>query len=373
MNGQGPVTSTAIRLGVIMLCHADLDVAAHMARIWAESGASLAIHVDARAPKAQRSAMKAALADLPGITFIRPRICHWGRFSLVEATLDAARNLLDAHPDLTHVYLASGTCLPLRPIADLRAYLALDPECDHIESVNALDVGWTVGGLNEERFTLYFPLDWRRHRNAFDRLVAIQRRLGIKRRIPRGLTPHLGSQWWCLTTATLRAILNDPRRPEFDRYFRLTWIPDESYFQTLVRRHALRIESHSLTFAKFDHLGRPYQIYDDHIALLEDSRCFVARKLWPGATGALAHFPRPQNGPGNAAPPQNARLTRAVNQTVHRRVLGRPGLYMQSRFPRDGCENGKTSAPYAVFQGFGDIFIGFEEWLAAQLDADVHG
>lgn len=373
MTSLAAVRSRDVRLGVIMLCHADLDVAARMARIWAEGGASLAIHVDARTPKAQYAAMQAALADLPGIAFVPRRACRWGRFSLVEATLDAAQILLSAHPDLTHVYLASGACLPLRPIADLRAYLALDPGCDHIESVSALDVGWTVGGLNEERFTLYFPLDWRQHRKSFDRLVALQRRLRIKRRIPSGLTPHLGSQWWCLRAATLRAILSDPRRPEFDRYFRLAWIPDESYFQTLARRHALRIESHSLTVSKFDHEGRPYQIYDDHIPLLEGSQCFVARKLWPGATGAMAHFPRPQTGPASSAPPQIGRLMRAVNRTVHRRLLGRPGLYMQSRFPRDGCENGKTSAPYVVFQGFGDIFIGFEEWLAAQIDADVHG
>ena len=45
-----------------------------------------------------------------------------------------------------------------------------------------------------------------------------------------------------------------------------------------------------------------------------------------------------------------------ITRTVQRRVLGRPGLYMQSRFPRKDAENGKTSAPYAVFQGFSDIF-----------------
>ena len=47
----------------------------------------------------------------------------------------------------------------------------------------------------------------------------------------------MGSQWWCLTRATLRAILRDPDRPALARYFRGVWIPDESYFQTLARRH----------------------------------------------------------------------------------------------------------------------------------------
>src|SRR5690606_8192070 len=99
-----------------------------------------------------------------------------------------------------------------RPIAALRAFLALDPNRDYIESVDTNEVGWVIGGLNEERFTLYFPVDWRKRRKLFDRCVEIQRKLGIRRKLPRGLTPHLGSQWWCLTANTLRAILNDPRR-----------------------------------------------------------------------------------------------------------------------------------------------------------------
>lgn len=62
-----------------------------------------------------------------------------------------------------------------------------------------------------------------------------------------------------------------------------------------------------------------------------------------------------------------------INRTVRRRLLGRPGLYMQSRFPRKDAENGKTSAPYAVFHGFSDVFPGFEDWLSGMIDADVHG
>ncbi|MDN5568012.1 MAG: beta-1,6-N-acetylglucosaminyltransferase, partial [Paracoccus sp. (in: a-proteobacteria)] len=362
-----------IRLGVVLLCHAQLEVAAHMARIWVKGGAKVAIHIDAKATPKAVAEMKNALADLTDIVY-SPRIsCDWGRFSLIQATQDAAQRLLDSFQGLTHVYLASGSCLPLRPVSELCAYLAQDPERDHIESVSANDVGWTVGGLNEERFTLYYPLDWRRRRWLFDRFVEWQRRFKVKRSPPKGIVPYLGSQWWCLTATTLRAILDDPRRAEFDRYFRLTWIPDESYFQTLARRHAVRIESHSLTLAKFDHDGRPYQLYDDHALMLEESRCFVARKIWPGATRLLEHFPAAHGGGSDRLGPQPQRFERMISRTVRRRLLGRPGLYMQSRYPRKDSENGKTSAPYAIFQGFSDIFPDFEGWLAEVIEADVHG
>ena len=144
------------------------------------------------------------------------------------------RNCWPSFPGVRHVYLASGSCLPLRPVDELRAYLAARPMTDFIESVTIRDVDWTVGGLNDERFNLRFPFSWKRHRFLFDRYVELQRKVGFKRKIPEGVVPHLGSQWWCLTRQTLTAILEDPRRREIERYFRLVWIPDESYYQTLV-------------------------------------------------------------------------------------------------------------------------------------------
>ncbi|SIT10251.1 DUF5927 domain-containing protein [Paracoccus saliphilus] len=361
------------KLGVVLLCHANLPMAARMARIWADGGAKVVIHIDAKVPAAKAAEMKRNLSDLPDILYSQRVRCNWGRFSLIAATQHAAGQLLEAYPECTHVYLASGSCLPLRSVSDLTAFLAANPGRDYIESVDTNEVGWVIGGLNEERFTLYFPIDWRKHRKLFDRCVAIQRKLGVRRKLPRGLTPHLGSQWWCLTARTLRAILNDPRRREYDRFFRRCWIPDESYFQTLARRHSSDIESRSLTFARFDHRGRPYLAYDDHLHALEEANCFVARKIWPGAARLLEYFPRPAGPEPDLTPPQPANIERMIARTLSRRILGRPGLYMQSRFPRKDAENGKTAAPYAVFQGMTDIFPGFEDWLREHMPGDVHG
>lgn len=363
-----------VRLGVVMLCHEHLHIAAHFARHWAKGGAAVAIHVDAAVHGDEVAQFRNQLADLDNVVWAARRRCDWGSFSLVAATQDAASMLLDGFPDVTHVLLVSGTCLPLRPVAELVAYLGTNPRRDYIESVTVADAGWVVGGLSDERFRFYFPFSWRRQRRWFDRLVNLQRRLGVRRRMPKGLNPHLGSQWWCLTRKTLDSILNDPQRPAYDRFFRQVWIPDESYFQTLARLHASELESRSLTLAKFDSQGKPYVFYDDHIPMLSESRSFVARKVWPRAYRLMQHFPLPETKAPQVDPPRPARIERLINHAVARRALGRPGLYMQSRFPIKDRENGKTSAPYAVFQGFGDVIPGFEDWLSRVLpDADIHG
>jgi hypothetical protein len=46
---------------------------------------------------------------------------------------------------------------------------------------------------------------------------------------------------------------------------------------------------------------------------------------------------------------------------------------MQSRFPNENWENGRTAGPYSVFQGFGDLFVEFDGWLARVLGQRVHG
>jgi hypothetical protein len=360
-------------VGFIMMCHTALDRAAQVARHWAESGAPVVIHVDSQVSAPDYARLTRAVADLDTISFSPRFRCGWGTWSLVAASQAAAEQMLARHAEVRHVYLASGSCLSLRPVAELVDYLDARPWTDFIESVTTADVGWTVGGLDAERFTLRFPFSWKTQRHLFDRYTALQRRVGFRRRIPEGLVPHLGSQWWCLTRQTLSAILTDPDRPTYDRYFKKVWIPDESYFQTLVRLYATNIESRSLTLSKFDFQGKPHIFYDDHLQLLRRSDCFVARKIWPRADRLYHTFLRPSPSEEPRAEPNPAKIDRLFSKAVERRTKGRPGLYMQSRFPQQDRENGKTSAPYSVFQGFSDLFENFEGWLSKAVGARVHG
>ena len=360
-------------VGFLMLCHTAVDRAAEVARFWARAGCPVVIHIDRRVAGEDCRWMAGALSDLANVSFSRRYACEWGTWSLVEATQAAAVQLLDRHPDVRHVFLASGSCLPLRPAAELVAYLDARPRTDFIESVTTADVGWTVGGLDAERFSLHFPFSWRRQRFLFDRWTALQRRFRFRRRIPDGLVPHLGSQWWCLTRQTLTAILGDPDRPVHDRYFRRVWIPDESYFQTLARLYSTHIESRSLTLSKFGAHGKPHIFYDDHLQLLRRSDCFVARKIWPHADRLYRTFLSDTLGEAERAEPNPGKIDRLFAKAVERRTRGRPGLYMQSRFPLRDRENGKTCAPYSVFHGFADLFEDFDTWLARSVGGRVHG
>ena len=71
--------------------------------------------------------------------------------------------------------------------------------------------------------------------------------------------------------------------------------------------------------------------------------------------------------------PNPAKIDRIFAKAVERRTKGRTGLYMQSRYPNEGWENGMTFGRYSVFHGFSELFEDFETWLTRATGAQVHG
>ncbi|MFK7837622.1 MAG: beta-1,6-N-acetylglucosaminyltransferase [Sulfitobacter sp.] len=360
-------------VGIVMLVHTALGRAEQVARHWSAAGCPVVIHVDKMVPRKTYDAFVSAISDLPDVRFCDRFRCEWGTWGIVEATQSGSELMLAHFPEVRHVYLASGSCLPLRPVEELIDYLHERPNSDFIESATTSEVPWTVGGLDEERFTLRFPVSWKRNRYLFDFFVDIQRRLRMSRKMPNGIMPHMGSQWWCLSRRTLSAILQDPDRATYDKFFKQVWIPDESYFQTLARQYSSKIESRSLTLSKFDFQGKPHIFYDDHLQLLRRSDCFVARKIWPYADRLYEAFLTDAAGAMKRTEPNPGKIDRIFSKAVERRTRGRSGLYMQSRFPNEDWENGVTAAPYSVFQGFSELFENFEPWLSTATGARVHG
>lgn len=360
-------------VGILMLVHNALERAEEVARHWTASGCPVVVHVDKNVDTATFRKFRQSLISDPLIRFCKRHRCEWGTWGIVAASQSASALMLREFSEVRHIYLSSGSCLPLRPVQELVDYLAARPRTDFIESATTADVPWIVGGLDFERFTLRFPFSWKKHRRLFDRYVDLQRWIGIKRRIPPGLVPHMGSQWWCLTRQTLSAILEDPERPTYDSYFQKVWIPDESYYQTLARQYSTNIESRSLTLSKFDFQGKPHIFYDDHLQLLRRSDCFVARKIWSRADRLYQAFLTDTAGAMKKTEPNPGKIDRIFAKAVERRTRGRPGLYMQSRFPWHWASNSVTSNPYSVFQGFSELFEDFEPWLARVTGAKVHG
>jgi hypothetical protein len=274
------------RIAYVLLCHKDPEAVIAQAERLTAAGDLIAIHHDAAAPRAEYDRIRVRLADNPSVVLVaQRRRCGWGDWSLVDATLRTLRAAERAFPQATHFYMLSGDCLPIKPADHARAFLDAD-DADHIETHDFFTSGWIRTGLREERLIYRHLFNERRRKRLFYLSLDVQRRIGLTRSLPADLDIRIGSQWWCLRRGTVERVLHFcATRPDVLRFFRRTWIPDETFFQTLVWHFvpAAQIRCRPLTFLMFTDYGMPVTFHDDHLDLLLRQDCLFARKISAGA------------------------------------------------------------------------------------------
>ena len=270
------------RIAFILLCHKDPKGIIAQAQRLTASGDYVSIHFDARANPADFAAITAALADNPGVTFAARRLkCGWGEWSLVAATLEAVRAAVAAFPAATHFYMLSGDCMPVKSAAYAHDFLDAN-ELDYIENFDFFDSDWIKTGFKEERLIYRHWFNERTQKRLFYGSYELQKRLGLTREVPGDLQIMIGSQWWCLRRQTIEKLLAFcAARPDVMRFFATTWIPDETFFQTLVPHLVPRkeIRPRTLTFLMFTDYGMPVTFYNDHYDLLLRQDYLFARKI----------------------------------------------------------------------------------------------
>lgn len=274
------------KIAYILLCHKDPDAIIRQAERLTAVGDYIAIHFDASANPEYFDQITTTLRDNPNVAFAAKRIkCGWGEWSLIQATLSAVQTAVDTFPGATHFYMLSGDCMTIKTAEYTHQFLD-DNYYDFVESFDYFKSDWIKTGWKEERLIYRHFVNERTNQWLFYTLFKIQRYFGLKRKIPEDLQMMIGSQWWCLRRSTIEQLLDFVRtRRDVVRFFRTTWIPDETFFQTLVR-HLVpeqEIVSRTLTFLMFTDYGMPVTFYNDHYDLLLNQNYLFARKISPEA------------------------------------------------------------------------------------------
>jgi hypothetical protein len=288
-----------MNLGFIILAHNHPEAIHRLTDILTSEGDRVVVHFDSStSPRDLLAVQQLALEKPDQIRVISKVHCVWGEWSLVDAVLFALQEF-KTMPNLPdYVHLMSGADYPIRPLAELKNFLRIYPNQDFIECCDISQKSWIKGGLEKERFRFYFPFNFRTHRKAFDRLFRWQRKLKVRRRMPMGLKPHMGSQWWTLRWSTCDKVLNFTKsNPSVPRFFKSTWIPDESYFQTVIAAiiPTKEIANLQLIFHHLTPSGRPYVFYNDHLDLIQRIPHFFIRKVSPEASNLWAQLGKPRS------------------------------------------------------------------------------
>ena len=275
-----------VKIAYILLCHKDPEGVIAQAQRLTAAGDFIAIHFDGRASARDFEQIRTALAANPSVTFAGKRLkCGWGEWSLVGATLAAVQAAVDAFPRATHFYMLSGDCMPTKTAEYAHEFLDKN-EVDYIESFDFFNSEWIKTGIKDERLIYRHWFNERSAKWLFYQSMNWQKKLGLERKVPADIQMQIGSQWWCLRRRTIESVLDlCEKRKDVMAFFRTTWIPDETFFQTIVR-HLVpehEIESRTLTFLMFTDYGMPVTFYNDNYDLLLSQDYLFARKISPDA------------------------------------------------------------------------------------------
>jgi len=195
------------------------------------------VHIDAKQPRHVQEII-AELPQAPNVHYISTRNITWGGFTLLQAELDALRELLSMGIDWDMVINLSANAYPIKPKREIARRLALHGDVNHLEIFFQLDQFVEARGI----------------RYWFVECTDVHRVFRLKapgttaewRPLPQGIEVYAGSQWFMLTRPFVEFVMGclTDTRPgdekhctlvrDFYEYCRFSLLSDEMFFQTLI-------------------------------------------------------------------------------------------------------------------------------------------
>jgi hypothetical protein len=273
------ITSSAplpVTVAYLILAHQNPD---QLLRLVAALPASspVMIHFDLRVDPALYKRSIALLSNRPQLSFVKRHKCWWGAFGIVQGTISLIQTLVASNAHFDYATLLSGSDYPIKSNYEIAAFLDRNRGSEFIES-----------------FLLTAPNRWTGHEGYYKapekvlcrhiRLRSRVLRLPGLRKMPKGLQPFGGSQWWTLSREAIIYIAHFVERtPEFLSFSKHSFIPDESFIQTIVSNSHLasRVTGDDLKLTVWDRLTPPYPaiLTLDDLDMLRASDKLFARKF----------------------------------------------------------------------------------------------
>ena len=240
-----------MRLAYLILAHQLPEQLVRLVERLRAPDTTILIHVDGKMDEAGFDHIVGRVAGHPEVVLLPRRVCQWGTFSVVQATLDGINHAVLRVP-FDYLVLLSGQDYPIKTRDHIDAVFRRSEGRSFLHHVALPKPDWTEGGWERiERW--YFP-PGRANRLA----QRAANRLAAPRRFPRGFRPYAGAQFWCLSRRAAEYIEAFARSNSgFVRFFKHVFVPDEFFFHTALANSALRTEliNECLTFLEWHRPG----------------------------------------------------------------------------------------------------------------------
>lgn len=222
-----------MKLAYLVYAHKNYQQLERLVKKLAHADADFYIHVDKKSSGFDCNGFIDDLSPFVNVKLVPTRNdIKWGGYSSVKATLDGLKTVMTQDVKYDYIVFLSGQDYPIKSNSFIMDLFSSNNGVEFMSYCELSPTGWAAA---MKRYQYFWLLDIIRARylRFFIQLFVIA--VFPKRKFPAGFTAFAGSSWWALTSDCVSYILDfvDKNR-EFDRFFRLTLCPDESYFQTIV-------------------------------------------------------------------------------------------------------------------------------------------
>jgi hypothetical protein len=270
----------------IILAHKCPDQLARLIARLNDGNSSFYIHIDRKADLPAFS----LLPENERIIKIKRIRTRWAGYSLVQATLNALKQIRDSGRPVERVILLSGQDYPIKNNRYIDAYLETSPYKVFLEHTAIPDhKRWTPRGGLYRLDKYYMGSKGHQYLTAKALNFLSLFLVSLQRRLPGDLTAYAGSQWWILDTRAVEYILKYVRdNPGYSRFHRYTFAPDELFFHMILlnandERLSESIRNDDLRFMiwKDTNNAHPDILKKTDLPKILDSDALFARKFDP--------------------------------------------------------------------------------------------
>jgi len=271
-----------MRIAHLLLTHEYNSQLERLVHRLSHPDADIYIHVDLKTS----IDLFAPLKGIPQVYFINKRVkVYWGAFSIIQGTLNGFEEILSTGKEYGYINLLSGQDYPLQPTATIHAFFSQHPGEAFMEYYPVNEV-WKEA---IPRITRYHLTNYN-----FPGRYAVQKwmnKLLPQRKLPYNLVAVGRSQWFSIAPTLAKYILEYIKtHPRIVSFFKLSWAPDELFFQTILYNSPHRDEmvNDNLRYIDWgEGKASPKTFTVADLPLLKASGKFYARKFNIKIDGAV--------------------------------------------------------------------------------------
>lgn len=271
-----------MRIAYIMLCHKNPEQINRFINSLQYQGNDFYIHIDIK------SSIEDKLIASDNIFILKKskRLdVKWGGVSMIHATLNLIKEVLDSDCYYDYIWLISGQDYPIKDNQTISKYLRNNSNTNFLHIIEDKKIIESF----LKRVELYYP-EWMVQNNLWSKitkrtysLLLRSKRLHkvFKRKNILDYDFYFGSQWWVLTYEAIEYVYELlEEKPEVLDFFEKTLAPDETFFQTILMNSSFRESiKNNLTYIKWEGGAHPKTFTLEDIDELESKDFLLARKF----------------------------------------------------------------------------------------------